>query len=498
VLVTRAARRLRGDRAALVVTLAALSWFAFLALRIWRRHDRFETFDYDLGFHVQYVWLLSRGRAFSTIVGLPVFGHNATFGYVFFVPFAWLGVSLPHVMNLTQTAALALGVVPLFRLARRRFDASWVCVAAPVLYLLHPIVQNSVWETFHPDAMAIAPLLAAYDAGDEARWRRFWVFVALAIVWKADVSLYLAFFGAIVVRRWNPRVGWSTAALGAGWFIVTVGLLIPSQAGGEPVWGEQYGDLGGTPGEMVATTVHHPTRLIRQLDDANPAAYVRDLLAPYGFAPLLAPVTLAPAAPQLLLNTLFDPDWTRDPFIGPHYQALPLVAMTLSLLEGLAYVRRRRPGLLDPAVAVIGACALAATTSWGALPISVRYDERWIAEAGGGDPLNGVKEIAVAMPGARDAVAASGRFVPHLAERSSIYAFPNPWRPRNYGVGDVERPDPTEVEWLILDGDAQRIEAHREVLDCILAAGTFDEELRVGPILVLHRNERDPVDAACT
>jgi uncharacterized membrane protein len=494
--VRRAARRLREDPAALVVTIAALAWFAVLALDVWRRHDRFETFDYDLGFHSHYVWLLSRGRAFSTIVGLPAFGHNATVGYLLFVPSAWLGLPIPHVLNLAMTAALALGVVPVLRLARRRIDVPWIAAAVPLAYLLHPLVQGNVAETFHPDAMAITPLLAAYDAADERRWRRFWLFVALAIIWKADVALYLVFFGLVVVRRWDRRLAAWTVGIAAAWFAVAVFVVIPSQAGGTAVWGWQYGDLGDTPGEMLETSVRHPSRLLRHVEDGDPLGYARDLLVPYGFVPALAPAALAAAGPQLVLNTLSDADWTRRPIASPHYQALPTVAMTLGLVEGLAFVRRRRRAWLAPTIAVVTACALATTTSWGALRISARYANHWTED---GDPLRQAKEIATAMPGSDDVVSATWRFVPHLVERASIYAFPNPWQRRAYGVGEAAQPDPARIEWIILDLDALLDVDDHEIVDCIIAAGTFDEELRVGPIVVLHRDTDDePVDAQCS
>jgi uncharacterized membrane protein len=492
----RAYERLRVDRAALVVAIAAVVWFGLLAVDVWRRHDRFETFDYDLGFHAHYVWLLSRGSWFSAINGLPAFGHNATFGYFLFVPFAWLGLPVPHVLNIVQAAVLALGVVPLFRLARRRFETTWVVAAIPVIYLLHPVVQGNVAESFHPEAMAMTPLLAAYDAADERRWRRYWVFAALAIIWKADVALFLAVLGVFVVRRWDRHFGWATFAFGVAWLIVMVGLMIPSQAGGNPVWSRLYGDLGSTPGAMVETTVRHPSRVVSHLRDGDPVGYARDLLAPYGFVPLLAPVALVAAVPQNLLNVLSDADFTRDPLQGPHYQSIPVVALTLAMVEGLAFVGRRRPRLLEPAVAVIGACALATTTAWGALAISNRYASWWPED---GDPLREAKEIAVAAPDAGDVVSAHWRFVPHLADRKTIYSFPNPWRQRFYGVDDTVRPDPANVEWIVLDVDAALDGGGQSVLDCIVDAGTFDETFRDDAIVVYRRiTGLEPRDLRCS
>ena len=47
--------------------------------------------------------------------------------------------------------------------------------------------------------------------------------------------------------------------------------------------------------------------------------------------------------------------------------------------------------------------------------------------------------------------------VPHLAHRTQIYTFPNPFIPHNWGVAGVAPDDPDldhtpdEVEWIIVD-----------------------------------------------
>jgi uncharacterized membrane protein len=494
VLVRRAWDRLRADRAVLVVTVAAVLWFALLALDVWRRHDRFDTFDNDLGFHSQFVWLLSRGHWFSSILGLSPFAHNATFGYFLFLPFAWLGLPIPHALDIVQAAVIALGVVPVYRLARRRLDQEWVVAALPLIYLLHPVVQGNVWETFHPEAMAMTPLLAAYDAADERRWRRYWVFIALAIIWKTDIALFIAMLGIVVIRRWDRRIGWRTFALGGAWFVVVVGVMIPSLSGGSTVFGSLYGDLGDTPQDVVTTSARHPSRFARHLVDAEPHHYAVDLLAPYGFVPVLAPVTLLVGLPQNMVSLLSEAEFTRDPIDNPHYQALPVVALTLALLEGLTWLQRRRPSFVEPVVAVVLACSLASSVAWGALPISTKYGHFWSED---GDPARAAKEHAIALPGGGDVVSAQYRLVPHLADRRLVYSFPNPWQQVFYGVEGTPRPDPSTVEWLIWDESLPFSEGELPLVECILAAGTFDEVYRADDIVVLHRNGNEPVDAEC-
>jgi uncharacterized membrane protein len=488
----RARTRLQEDRSVLVVAVVAVLWFAVLALDVWRRHDRFDTFDNDLGFHTQFVWLLSRGHWFSTILGLSPFAHNSTFGYFLFVPLAWTGLPIPHVLDLTQALVIALGVVPVYRLARRRFDG-WVTTVLPVVYLLHPVVQGNVWETFHPEAMAMTPLLAAYDAADEGRWRRFWVFAALAIVWKADVALFLTVLALVAVRRRDRRMGWWAFGIAGLWFVLTVAVMTPGLSGGGTVYGSLYGDLGDSPQSVVRGSISHPSQFVRHLRDGEPVVYYRDLAAPFGLVPALSPSSLLVGLPQNLISLLSTQDFTRDPIDNPHYQALPVIALTIGLIEGLAFVRRRRPRVLDPLVVVVLACALASSTAWGALPFGVKYAHYWSED---GDPLRRAKEHAVSMPAADDVVSAQYRLVPHLAERRMTYSFPNPWIQVFYGVEGTPRPDPSRVEWLLLDESVLRPDEVR-LVRCIADAGTFDELYREGAIAVWRRNGSPPVDTTC-
>jgi uncharacterized membrane protein len=486
--------RLRSDTGASVVLVATLLWLFWMGLAVWRRHDRFDTFDNDLGFHTQFVWLLSRGHWFSSILGLSPFAHNATFGYFLFVPFAWLRFDVAQTLDLVQAASIALGVVPIFRIARRRLGDDWISAALPLAYLLHPVTQGNVWETFHPESMAITPLLCAYDAADEGRWSRYWKWIALAIIWKTDVALFIAVLGLVFVRRRDRRIGWRTFAIGAVWFVAVLGVMIPRLSGGGTVFGVLYGDLGDTPTDVVKTSITHPSRFMRHLTDSQPTRYGRDLLTPYGFVPLLAPVNLLIGFPQNMVSLLSDAPFTRDPIHNPHYQALPLVALTMALLEACGWVKRRWPTLREPVVAAVLAGGLATSATWGSLPISVRYSHFWSED---GDPLRGAKERAVAMAGESDVVTAQYRLVPHLAERRLVYSFPNPWRQVFYGVEGTPRPDPSLVEWMIFDLTVAFSEGDQQLVDCVLGAGTFDEAFREAEIVVYHRNANEPTDVEC-
>src|SRR5262245_48250739 len=151
-----------GSSAPIVVLgLGIAVWVATFSVLVYLKHDRFASVDFDMGIHDQSVWLLAHFRGFLTVRGLQVFGHHATPGYALFVPFYWIGAG-PHFLNITQVVVAGLGAVPVFLLARYRTGRAWIGTALGIAFLLHPALQYFMSELFHPEVIAITPLLCAY------------------------------------------------------------------------------------------------------------------------------------------------------------------------------------------------------------------------------------------------------------------------------------------------------------------------------------------------
>ncbi len=492
----RARLRGRGDDGLLLVLLLVVAWCAVMYLHVWRRHDRYGTFDNDLGFHDNYVWLIARGRSFSNVLGLPAFGHNATFGYFLLAPLSWIGLAGPQVLNLLNTVAVGVGAVPLYLLARDRFGDPWKAVPFALLWLLHPVVQGNAWETFHPDAFAMAPLLAASLCATRQRWRWFAAFLVLALVWKSDVALAVVVLGVLVAVRWHRRVGLAAVAAGVLWFAVTVGWMIPHLAGGETVFGELYGDLGDNPIDVAATAVRDPTDVVDRVVDNRPVRYSRDLLAPYGFVPVLGGAPLAIALPQATVNLLSERPFTHEWRDNPHYQAIPMVAIALALVEGAALLQRRKGDRWRVgAVSVALAGSLGATVAWGSLPpLTTQFAHYWSADH---DPARDAKDRAIAIVPGDAVVTAHYLLVPHLTHRESVFSFPNPWRRQFYGVqGDTRRPDPAQVEHLAMLTDLL-VGPDLDLWNCILGSGAFEVVLDEAGVVVARRIEGETADRSC-
>lgn len=484
---TRAEPTTRHDEASENATLALIGmialWVAIMGILVWRRHDRFGSFGFDMGIYDQAVWLAAHGESFITVRGLDLFGHHANVAFYLLAPFSWLGAG-PHFLNLLQVASLALSAVPLYLLGRDRLASPWLALVIPAAFLLHPSTQFLAWELFHPETMAITPLLFAYWAATRQRWGWYAGLMVFAVAWKEDVALAAFMIGLVVLVRGHRRAGLTTMGLSLGWFLFVNRILLTAVNGHGAFYDQFYGDLGNNPFEIVGTAVSDPGVVIERVTSPDSLEFLWQLAAPFGLVPLLAPLVLLLGVPQLVADLLSIHSFTRE--ITFHYAAMPMAALALAAVEGLGWLRRRIPWSGGTAVvaAVVMVSAVLGTVQWGPSPIGARYDQGYWPKAG--DPAKTAKELAVAVVPDSAGVSATYAFVAHLSHRRNVYEFPNPFHERNWGVRGEDTHSPRIVDWLVADVRSMGQE-DRELAESIVRSPDWEIVLEHDGVTVARR-----------
>jgi len=411
-----------------------------------QRHDRFGTFGFDLGIYDQAIWLLSQFRdPFITIRGLEFFGHHVNPALLFFVPFYWLGAG-PKFLLVAQVASQAAGAVAIYLLARDRLKDRWPAVALAAVLLLHPTYEYLVWEFFHPDALAVGPLLFAYWAAREKRWRWFTVSAVLAMACKEDVALAMVVIGLLVAARGDRRIGFVVAGLAAAWFAVATRVIIPFANGVGPFYDSFFGEFGSSAGEVARNVATHPGKAFDVATRPDRMSYYRMMFAPVAFLPLAALPTLLVAGPMLAVNALSSFPYQRE--IRYHYAALVLAGIMLATVETIAALGRT-PSSRAFLVGLVAATSFASTVAWGPSPLSTKYRSGlWALNS---DSRQGAKDRAVARIPAGAPATVHYQYAPHMTHRQKIYEWPAPWEPANWGVKGENLDNPAGVQWLLLD-----------------------------------------------
>jgi uncharacterized membrane protein len=477
VTIRRAAARFDAPLGGLLA--AVVVWSVTLARLGALRHDRFATFGFDLGIYDQAIWLLSRARdPFITVRGLEAFGHHVNVILLFLAPFYRLGAG-PHFLLLVQVGAQASGAFAIFLLARDRVADRWLAAALGVVYLLHPTSQWLVWEFFHPDAVAIGPLLFAYWAARERRWKWFAFAAIVALMCKEDVALVLLVIGLLIAFRGDRRIGFGVSAASVASYVVATRVVIPWQNGIGPFYDAFFGTLGTNPLQVGLHVARHPVTSWDLVSQADRTEYLRRMLVPVAFVPLLSPSSFAIAFPMLAVNLLSSFPYTRDAHF--HYSALVLVGVMIATVEGVA----RLPTLPARRVLVLAilAASIVTTVAWGPSPVGVEYHRGWWPLQA--DPRQVVNDAAIREVPPNAAVSASYVFVPHLTHRVRVYEFPVPWRDINWGVRGEHLDDPKRVDWIVVD--RRLLDKEGQVVLDTLLAGEFRVRSDHDGVLVAQR-----------
>ena len=431
-------------------------WALFGMVAVWSvtfillgalRHKHFSTYGFDLGIYDQGIWLLSRFKdPFVTVRGLDLFGHHMNVSLLLLVPFYWLGAG-PIFLLVVQVVAQGSGAVALYLLARDRFGGErWPAVALSSILLLHPAYQFFAWEYFHPDVLAISPLLFAYWAARAKRWGWFAVAAVLAAACKEDVSLFLIILGILIAVRGERRIGAVVAVAATVWFAVATRVFIPIFNGIGPFYDSLFGEFGENPTEVVGHVVTHPDNFLETATAPDRMSYYRMLFAPVAFLPLAALPTLLLGAPMLGVNVLSTLPYLRD--FKYHWSALVVAAIVLATVEAIAYLARTATARAF-LIGLVVATSLASTVAWGPSPLSTKYHAGYWPFGPDARRFTKVEAMKVIPDGAP--TSAVYLFVPQLTHRTKIYEFPVPWKPINWGVDGENLHDPALVQWIALD-----------------------------------------------
>jgi uncharacterized membrane protein len=466
---------------------AAAAVFSAAALR---RHDAFWTGRFDLGNMVQAVWSTAHGRPLETtdIAGRQFvrLGAHADPVLVLFAPL-WRLWPSPDTLLVAQAVAVAAGAVPVFLLGRRWLGDDVPALACAAAYLLYPPLGWSVVTEFHPVALATPLLVTALWAAEDRR--PVWLAAAcvLAALTKEQVGLAVAALGVWMLWRGLPR-RWGAAALAGGvaWTALCVAVVIPrfAPSGGSPFIG-RYAALGGDEREVLVTLLTRPWDAAAQLGSWDRAEYLLALLLPLLGLPLLAPVLLLGAVPDLLLNLLagYWPQYR----VENQYTAVITPFLVAGAVWGLARLRRRGPlaaPLAPPAVPAAALLAAALVGAWRLGPPLTPLSDLpgasavRAAEFRAPDAHAATLARAVALIPDGAAVSATNLAGGHLSARRRILTWPV--------VGDAE--------WVVVDerrpylGDRLAVgPAHRKAVDALRRDGRFRAVMDEDGVLVVRR-----------
>lgn len=301
-----------------LVALAALVYIIYFSMLLTTKQDAFKTNSEDLGIMDQAIWSLLHSSMLhqticNSLTDTNCYGLNGVLRFaIHFEPILFPTSLLyliwpdPKALMILQVLVVASGTFPAFWLARLRLRNAWAALPFALLYLLYPAQQYAVNYDFHAVTLTTALLLFALYFLYTRKTLWFFGFVVLCLACKEEIPgmvFMLGLWTLLLQRRW--RVGLGLIALAFCW--TGVGLLVVhvSSPVGNSLLTSRYSYLGKDPAQIALTILTQPVRLIKEhVLEPGHLLYLRKLLAPAGYLPLLAPWVLVLAAPTLALNLL--------------------------------------------------------------------------------------------------------------------------------------------------------------------------------------------------
>lgn len=416
-------------------------YFSRLTIDIYRGYG---SPGFDLGIYDQGLWLMSRFHApFVTIMGRNLFGDHASLILLLLVPLYWVLPSAPALL-VVQSAALALGALPVYLLGRDRLKSTVLATLLAGAFLLHPALQGGNTEQFHPECLLV-PLIgfAIYYA---VKWdpRKVVLFAILCLLVKEDVAILILPLGLWIYVNRDRRLGRNLVAGALLAALISVRVVMAGIAGVPELHADRI-PFGGWHG-FRTTVLRKPGKLVDYLTGDRRPFYVWQMLVPSAWAFLRAPSVAAIAAVALAANVLSTFGYQHQ--LQFHYSLpmVPVVAIGTAYAIG-AIVRARFRVLVTGAVVLLSlwTCYL-----WGSLPaFSVNKVAHWSPSY---QTVHDIDAVRASLP-PNAVVSAYYAYITHVDHRQRVYEWPTPFKAAYWGLLKQEGqrlPFANDVQYIFL------------------------------------------------
>lgn len=408
-----------------------LAGTTFLIVSALLNHRGLGT-GYDLGIYDQTIWNLAHGRIWMTTLVYETNGYYDHFEPILalIVPLYWLWPDV-RVLLIVQALALALGSLPIYLYARRRFQ-SWEFghALAPVIaaaYLAYPALHNANLNDFH-EVSLLPPLLGFALYGLlTGRRRLLWVFLALCLMVKEDFSVTFLMFG-LYISAFRPagfrrRDGARVAAAAVIWMLLVLYVLYPAATRGMPYpfVARRYPWLGDSPESAVTVLLTRPWIMLPYLTQTPKLLFVLRLMGPLLFLPLLGWPVILLAVPVLvyLMLSNYEPQWSVQSYYNPPLLPTLFFGLIVALERLRSWLSRPRlaAGLQ---VGMAGLIVAGVGVSYG-LDAPGPGSRRFTPERFSVTPRVEAAQRLLARIPPTASVSAIWPLVPHLSQRQRIY-----------------------------------------------------------------------------
>lgn len=430
----------------------------------------------ELAAWMQGMWLVGENQdPFVTLTGRTLFEGQLS---LVMWPIAKISTIVPAgpLLVTLQAAALAVAVVPLWRISRsvleHGVESSLVLAIA---YGLQPQLHNLNLSEFHPEALSVPAFLWAYLFSQDKQWVRFGLMVAFALSTRSDLGLVVIGLGGLLAIEGRSTAGKITAGCGAVWAALALLVFNADLAGGEFAFEDAFATYGDGPVAILWGMLTNPVQVVSDFVAEENFTKLLLLFAPWMFLPVLRPRFQLPLV--LFGAFSFLAAIPAGEFMNAQQDVAALAFLPIASAFALRAVGRPSVQRVFVSLRLLGGLLVASSAFFLFAAGSSFYNEPW--NWGTRDELtnNIIAATEVIEPG--DSVTAIARALPLLAERVELVEFP-------VGVSSYEPGDPAfRSEVLLIDeADEAWTDTGRFTFGDVVESAGYVVEERFGSVSV--------------
>ncbi len=389
------------------------------------KYRSFHYYDWDLASDAVVYWNSIHGK----MLYYPFLGGNIFGAHIYLIAFLVMPLyavfQTPLLLLFLQSLFLGTAAYPLYLIARSRLGKSFALAIAAAYLLYPPLGNTNLFET-HFDAYAVFFLFFTLYFFEVEKFWKFLVFALLAISCKENIGAAIFMIGVYgLVRRRSARWTFLPMALGAAWFIISIGVLVPMLSKSMKVqlnsdnymFMELYRHFGKGIFGIAKGMLSEPFDTIRFAFTPGKLSYLAQIFAPLAFTPLLAPSALMMAIPLFLQNLLAG-KWTFTS-IHYHYTALLIPFIFFASVVGIERISKSAaPFLKKSNLKVYFLVAAVASSIFLEAPQMELYKIFRLYRI---DEYSKEKEKVLDRIPKDASVIATFQFLPRLANRHDVY-----------------------------------------------------------------------------
>ena len=430
---------------------ALLLGFIFFIAGLYILAEKYINFgynDWDFALYANAMWNLSHGSFHSSVFGTNFLTNHAEYFSFILVPVYRL-FGHPFLLIVLKLFSLTAGSFILYLIAKK--NLGWPTAAVlTLLYQLYPPNLFMLIYEFHFENLAIPFIFLLYYFFTNQRFIPFLITAFFASLIKENIALIVATFGiyAIFSKREN-KLAWimGPLLLGGGIFFLSMLVITPRLRVQEGInYANQYiGFYWKNPGghthltQSILLNLHNAWA---NMSSPLNVSFIKELLGPLNFLPLLSPHALFLGAPVLLQN-FFGPTFQMHT-IYYHYAATITVFIFLALAASLKFLKIFiRPLTFYIVVAFTGLICMLNTIN--------HLSEFSGRMASWPDRLDPVRWQMVNVIPPDASVMATFDFLDKLADRKDLYSFHNVWRNHNPFTGESPYRIPQNLSLALID-----------------------------------------------